>query len=121
MYRLEFISHGLPPTGNKILRMHFRAYARLRDAWEKTILVHAANSGKPKTPLTKAKITFTRFSSVEPDADNLRFSYKPLLDAMKRAGIILDDKPGVIGEPSCFWVKARAKEGSISVVVEGAE
>jgi Holliday junction resolvase RusA-like endonuclease len=119
VYRLEIYERGLPPLGNAILRMHFRAYGRLRKRWEMTLLHHAMKLGaKPLKPLERARITVTRYSATEPDADNLRFAGKPILDAMKRVGLILDDKPAVIGTPEFKWVKVPAKQGGVKIVLE---
>lgn len=58
-----------------------------------------------------------RYSSREPDADNGRGSFKPLLDGLVRAGVLEDDRPSVIGEPVYRWEKVKAGEGSVSVTV----
>lgn len=101
------------------MRMHWAKYKKLREQWEMIVLAHVMGQRVMPVPsLARARITLTRRSSVEPDADNLRFSWKPVLDALKRCGIILDDKPAVIGTPVCIWEKAKPKQGSITVLVE---
>ena len=45
----------------------------------------------PRVPIERARIHYVRYGKRKLDNDNLIGSAKPLLDALKRAGIILDD------------------------------
>lgn len=74
---------------------------------------------RPKEPLPKARVRLTRFSSVEPDPDNLAASWKFVLDGLKFAKIIEDDKRSVIGQPGSHWSKAKPKHGKIRIEVWG--
>ena len=73
----------------------------------------------PKEPFTKATLTLERFAfGRQPDADNLRSSFKHVVDALVKVGVIFDDSVDVIGEPVCIWHKAKPKQGMITVTVE---
>lgn len=72
----------------------------------------------PDSPLTKAKLKFIRHSSVEPDFDGLVQSFKPVVDALKKCGVIEDDRMSVIGQPSYEWFVTSPKKGFIEIQVE---
>lgn len=72
----------------------------------------------PKAPLQTAKLTLTRFSSQEPDGDNVLNAFKPLIDALICQGVLADDKLSNIGIPKIKWFKAKPKEGKVSVKIE---
>lgn len=76
---------------------------------------------RPKKPLEKARVVLTRHSASEPDFDNLVASFKPVIDALVEAGVIIDDKSSVIGQPEYRWKKAKPKQGSIEVWVMDGE
>lgn len=70
----------------------------------------------PSEPFKKAHAVFTRCSSIEPDGDNLVIGFKPVRDALKFYGIILDDKPSCL-TAEYRWEKAKQKAGRIKVTV----
>lgn len=72
----------------------------------------------PPRPLTKAKLTLIRHSSRCPDYDGLVVSFKPVVDALKKCGIIADDSMSVIGKPTYEWKKIGVREGKIAVIVD---
>lgn len=115
-YHLEFTLDGLPPTLNRLNSMHYMAKARLnrdlRDAvmWE-------VGSHIPKKPLKRAKIKITRYSSTEPDGDNMTGGYKPIIDALRKCRVIENDKQSNIGNIETPWVKAPKNKGRIIVQV----
>ncbi len=74
---------------------------------------------KPRSPLKKARVRLTRFSSREPDCDNLAHSFKHVLDGLTFAGIIRDDRPSVIGSPEFVWATAPPRRGKIRIEVWG--
>ena len=120
MYFLCFTIPHLPLTPNRLLGRHWRVRSKHALTWQ--ALVRAAiGHMRPKTPLSKAKLTLTRYSSMEPDADGLRGSFKHVVDSLVKLGVIEDDKTSVIGEPKVTWEKAPPKKGRISVTVESLE
>lgn len=120
MYYIDFDLQGLPMTLNQLLAAPLRARMRHKRLWKRDVFLITFNQ-RPPVPLKKAHITLTRHSSKECDDDNLRASFKPILDGLKQAKIIEDDKPSVIGSPVCQWRKTPAKQGRITVIVEEIE
>lgn len=114
-YALEIELQGLPKTTNGS-HQHWRVKHAQSKAW-KTRVFALSWPKRPAQPLKRAKITYTRFSSTQPDFDNLVISFKAIQDGLRQAGIIADDKQAnVIGE--YCWFKAQPKSGRITVRVE---
>lgn len=114
-YLLDIEIDGLPPM-NSADGFHWRKRKRLRDEWVNRVWVLTINK-RPRQPLASARIQITRFSSVEPDFDNLVQGGKWLMDGLTDCGIIEDDKPSVIGQPRYLWQKASPKQGRVRVEV----
>jgi Holliday junction resolvase RusA-like endonuclease len=72
-------------------------------------------SGNPA--LDKARVRFTRHSSIRPDFDNLAASFKAVQDGLIDAGVIANDTFAVIGNPEYSWEKASPKGGKITIEV----
>lgn len=89
------------------------------DARKMARIVHVAFLGRiPDQPLEKAKLTLTRHSSRQPDFDGMVHSFKRIIDALVKCGILIDDNPDVIGSPTYKWAKAARGDGHIQVEVE---
>lgn len=116
--KLELEIPGLPPTINAIGRMHWAVKVKNIRMWSNLILA-SIGSNRPATPFKKATLSLTRFSSFEPDYDNLVISFKACIDALVKAEVIASDKPSVIGQPTYLWEKASPKKGKIKITVEG--
>jgi hypothetical protein len=116
-YRLYFQIDSLPKMPNQILGSHWRTRSEHARLWKRLVWAAIANK-KPRAPLQRATVTLARHSSVEPDDDGMRGSFKPVLDALVQCGVLVDDKRENIGSPICFWVKAPPKKGRIVVIVE---
>lgn len=103
------------------MRMHFRTKIKERKKWENIILFHMLNSGyRLWEPLKQAKVTLIRYSSVEPDQDNLTFSFKLILDALQRTGVLLNDNRKCLGEVIYRWEKVKRGEGAVEIRVDEA-
>ncbi len=113
---VEFKIMGLPKSSNTLLRRHWALVSKEKKMWHHFVLVNCMTY--EAEPMTKARLTLTRYSSVEMDADNLAASFKFVVDGLVKAGVILDDKPSVIGQPQYFWKKTTPKNGHITVRVE---
>lgn len=120
MYCLEFTIEGLPKTLNSLSHVHWRYQQLEMRKWTKLVTIATLGKTPPK-PLAKAKITYKRHSSVEPDHDNMVGSYKFVQDALIKAGIIINDKPSVIGKPDYFHEYAKPGKGFITVKVEAVK
>ena len=119
-FKLSLRIQGLPPTTNKAGYGHWAKKAKEVKRWRFNV-VAVVGTSKPKSPLKKAKLTLIRCSSKETDFDNLVISFKPVVDGLKDAGIISDDRSSVIGQPTYLWKKERPTMGHIIIEVEGIE
>ena len=117
MYRLEFKLEGLPKTTNSLAGAKWQVRAAHAKKWKRAVW-RTVWPLKPESPLVKAKITLTRFSSREADFDGLVSSFKHIIDGLTEAGIIIDDKRSVIDVPVYIWEKTSPKNGHIKVLVE---
>jgi len=117
-YSLTLTLPGLPSTPNA--RQHFMARARETKQWKRRVF-SLAWPKRPEAPLTKASITFTRCSSVRPDYDNLVASFKPVLDGLRQARVIVDDKWANVGAPEYRWEMAKKAQGRILIRVESIQ
>lgn len=115
-YVLEFEIAGLPKMANcghgnwradHGRKMHWRA--KVGDALKGVRLPHS--------PLQCISVRFTRCSSAEPDDDGLSHGFKPIRDALKFYGIVVDDRrKNLIADYR--WEKAPPKAGKIKIKVE---
>lgn len=121
---IEFIIEGLPATTNSGGRAHWAVKAKEAKKWKyavhKEARLQVANlCHEYSLPLKKARLTLTRYSTREPDYDGLVSGFKHILDGLKEAGVIVDDKVSVIGQPIYLWEEAKPRQGKIKVKVEG--
>ena len=77
------------------------------------------NKAKPKTPLTKVKIHCIRWTNYKCDDDNLRYSFKPLIDGMVRAKVLAGDGPTVI--VSSTYERLNAKKSARGITIRITE
>jgi hypothetical protein len=115
-YTLTLSIPGLPKTTNAHRGKGHWARYREDLTWKTTVIGMCA-SAKPRVPLTRYTLTLTRFSSSEPDFDGLVSSFKVVVDALREAGVLADDRISNTGPWDCRWEKAKPKEGSIRVEV----
>lgn len=122
-YELKFTIEDLPHSTNSLGRKHWGAKLKESRKWERLVWETVIFGGypKPPSPLKKAKISLTRHSSREPDFDGLVSTFKHVLDGLKNAKIIVDDKMSVIGQPNYKWECAPRNKGKITVHVQGEE
>jgi hypothetical protein len=114
---LIFEIPGLPKLPNQFNRGGWKPRYGALKTWRKRVVKYAF-AFRPIKPLEKARVTLTRYSSVEPDYDGLVGAMKPILDGLVDAGIIIDDKMSVIGQPIYRWEKCGRGQGKVRVVVE---
>ncbi len=118
-YCLKFTLDVLPKTANGS-HEHWRSKAQRVKLLKQAVFARAWPF-KPAQPLVSAALTLIRHSSLEPDYDNLVTSFKPVIDGLRQAGIISDDRKKNIGRPEYLWQKAPPKKGFITVEVREAE
>lgn len=88
------------PSFNSFHGHHWSKKRDLRERWgllTKRAMRRANLWIPPKW--AKAKVRIERYGARELDADNFRAGTKFLMDSLVAEGIIVDDKPAVIGEP----------------------
>lgn len=73
---------------------------------------------KPESPLLECSITCIRLSSRASDYDNLVASFKPIIDGLMDAGIIVDDNENCVIQRWYRNEKTKPGKGSIKVIVE---
>lgn len=112
-YKLSFTLPGLPKIMSNGSHGNWRTAAGIKRKWKDLSIIHCRRHLPPQ-PLKKAEAVFTRFSSVEPDNDNLAISFKSIRDGLVEAGVIEDDRPSVL-TATYQWVKASPKAGQVSV------
>ncbi len=117
MYRLELIDKRLPPTLNKLMRMHWGCVADENIYWQILLSSHE----KPKKPLLYYRIEAVRYTTREIDFDNLVGSFKIIVDAARKQSIIHDDSYKNTGkwDVGRVLVKKR-KEQKIKLIITEA-
>ena len=89
----------VPPSPNELRRKYRNphVYAKLRDDWQKAILVMTPlddrNEMKAKGQKNRMIVQIEIHNSRRYDDDNLAGAQKPILDALKNIGFIHDDSP----------------------------
>lgn len=81
--------------------------------WRQRI-VFAVGIRAPKRPLQRAQAILTRHSAREPDFDGLVHSFKSIVDGLKDAGVIVDDRPSNF-KAEYLWKKATPGKGWLEV------
>lgn len=119
-YRHEIKLDGLPRIESNGSKKHYYVTNRERQTWKARVVTFCRiNKIIPLTPLTKVKIICTRYSHGKgSDYVNRAGSFKPILDGLTEAGIIVDDNDDVIVEQHYPQGKAKPKCGYITVLIE---
>ena len=119
-YTLEFEIEDLPKTYNSLGRAHWTVKAKEARKWLNLVL-SVCYSKRPLQPLQRAKLSLVRYSSSSPDSDGLVSSFKHVIDGLRKASIIHNDKFENIGMPDYKWEKVKKGKGKIKVKVEEIE
>lgn len=121
-YRLEFELPGLPPMTNPKSggSRNWRALWRMNRRWKRDVIL-LVQPKRPPAPLERAKLTLIRASSVAPDSDGLVSGFKAVIDGLREARVIANDRYQNIGMPDYRWEPATQGKGFIRVIVEGIE
>jgi hypothetical protein len=118
VYRLEILIEGLPLMNNNSTRgKHWSASKKEADFWKRAVMFKVGVH-KPMSPLHRYRLTLIRCSSVEPDFDGIVRGGKHLVDGLRHAGVIADDKISNTGQWNCLWEKVAPGKGHIKLIVE---
>lgn len=113
----EFEIMGLPKMRNR-MSFNWRMAKLEADKWKNHVIGQCESLSITNLNLDKAKLTFTRYSTSEPDFDGLVSGFKHVLDGLVRAKVIIDDKASIIGQPTFKWEKSKPKQGKIKIRIE---
>jgi Holliday junction resolvase RusA-like endonuclease len=116
MYSLEFTITGLPKIISNASRGHWAVNYKHKKTWAKLVRI-AIGAKLPRAPLKVASAEFTRYSSVEPDFDNNVSSWKAVIDAIVRAGVLENDRPSNLPNAKFNWQYAKRGQGRIHVKI----
>lgn len=99
MYELKLEIRWIPEALNVTLRAHRMKRDRAQKAWAAYLCAetHAVRKKLPTSPLKSAELRLVRHSHRMLDFDGLVGSMKPVVDGLKAAGVILDDRWSVTG------------------------
>jgi Holliday junction resolvase RusA-like endonuclease len=117
-YEIEI--HDLPKLPNNMMYKHWRTKHNEAVKWKKRVLEACLYAKITKLQLHHATLTYERYSSRQPDFDSLVMSFKHVQDGLVEAGVLVDDKPEVIGQPTFKWIKEKQKNAKIRVQIEAA-
>ncbi len=118
----EFTIEGSPKLYNAIGRKSWHIKAAEAKLWRNKVSNKCHLLKINGLKLDKATLSFTRHSMKECDFDGLVQSMKHVQDGLVAAGVIIDDKPSVIGQPSYKWeFRARRLGGMVTIKIERPE
>lgn len=133
-YRLRLEVRELPRS-NASDNVHWRTKVADRARWGLLLRRALGRQAKPPKPLARARVRFTRYSSVEPDYRNLVGCFKLIEDILqpqrpyqRKSGSWGDKNPGGLGiiagdDPAHIvtehrWEQAPRKEGRVVIEIE---
>jgi hypothetical protein len=116
-YSLELTINELPPLMTNGTQHSWRARAGIKSKWKNRTALEIGGR-IPPSPLTRARVKFVRHSSNEPDFDNLVTSFKPIMDGLVLARVLIDDAREIVGQPEYVWAKEKRNKGHVMIYVE---
>ena len=119
---LDLEINGLPKMSLNANSSWRARYGEARK-WKNLVVQYVVlGQRRPPEPLKKAKLILTRYAfGRKPDHDNLRASFKHVVDGLVEAGVLIDDSPDVIGEPIVRHESIGRKQGKIRIQVFALE
>jgi Holliday junction resolvase RusA-like endonuclease len=112
--------NGLPLSNNVWKDKHWAIKGKLATRWRNhiqscLILYHALNKITQGHTFNKATVTITVYKSGQP-FDNDNINIKPILDALVKNNIILDDKPSVIGKAIVNQIRVNHRNEQKTII-----
>lgn len=93
---------------------HWARKVKTRNRWHWLVRAGLSNARffeRPQFP--RARVTIERYGPRVLDADNCRAGTKFLMDGLVKHGVLLDDKPAVIGEPQIHQIVSKTERKTI--------
>jgi hypothetical protein len=115
-FELEFEIPGLTKMSNQLLRGNWRTKHGHARKWKIAVLI-AIGSNRPDTPIAKCRLKLTRCSARRPDYDGLVSGFKPIIDGLVEAGVLLNDSYENVDIPEYLHETCGAKDGKMRVRV----
>ena len=124
---LDLEIHELPSLYNVFMRKHWSAKKKETDYWHRLVQyqvnkINFQKQSKKALPpkLERYQLELARHSSTEPDYDGLVGSFKLVVDGLRHANVIADDRLSNSGPWNVSWVKCAKNQGKIEVRVYAA-
>ena len=117
MFELTFSLDGLPSLQSGAFG-HWRARRSHDKKWKDLVGYAVMMRGRPAKALDYATLVCTRHSAASgpPDDDNLRASFKPLIDSLTEMRVLVDDKPHhMVAEYK--WEPCGRGEGHVTIEI----
>ena len=115
IYTKTVVLPGAPDIMNA--NRHWRYRYGHAKKWKGWIVLAFGGADRPMYPLHRSRLTLTRCTSVEPDPDNLAACWKPVIDGLREAGVIVNDKSCNV-ELHFRWQKAAPGQKKVIIQVE---
>lgn len=116
-YSLEVVIDELPELPNRLQRKHWHRIRAHATKWH-WLVRHAVARKAPPTPLERARVTMVRHSKQEPDRDNRWAAWKPVLDGLIHAKVIVDDDEAHCEFHGGGWEEKPRGKGYVTISVE---
>ena len=112
----KWVFDVMPVTLNQTLRWHWMKRHRYNEGW---FVRFIAEAGRPSgDPGEKMSLRIDVYRSRFQDKDNMYGSVKPLVDAVKKLGWIVDDDPAHL-DLKVQEIKSKRKDQRTEVFLEG--
>ena len=105
---------GIPSLSNR--HEHWAKISKERKEWHLKVI--RAFQFRPMKPIDYCEIRVCRFSSRQPDYDNLVISFKAVIDGLIHAKIIKDDSMNVVLDRHYSWCKVPRIQSHITIEVK---
>lgn len=115
-YKKHWVFSRMPATLNQTLRWHWMKRHRYNEGWFVEFLGAA---GRPSfTPQGRVKMKIEVHRSRFQDKDNMYGSVKPLVDAVKKLGWMVDDDPAHL-DLKVEEIKSKRVDQRTEIFLEG--
>jgi len=89
---IRLVIGKVTPSGNEMLRMHFRNRKREQNYFA-ALLLGQIRQHEPTKAVGKRRVTIERHGRKMLDTDNAYAGVKCLMDELRKFGLIVDDRP----------------------------